>query len=121
MSIFKKKQNPVLQVVEKISGIGFFLVIASVIYFIIGSVVGLVGGDMLDWTFCGSVKHVFDVEWCGYEPHMGWAWGDLFIHRFINADLPWVMIVTGLVILAICLPLMNLLGYKYEKRSSRDL
>ncbi|MDE1900061.1 MAG: hypothetical protein KGI37_00260 [Alphaproteobacteria bacterium] len=112
--------TPAVRFLEKVSGVGFFLVIASVIYFIIGSVVGLVHGDMLAWTFCGSVHHIFGPDWCGYAPHTPWAWGDLFVHRFINAALPWVMIVLGLVLLAVTLPLMNALGYKYQRPNNQD-
>ena len=42
--------------VEILNTIGFALIVGSVIYFIIGNVVSVVHGDMLDWTFCGSAQ-----------------------------------------------------------------
>lgn len=110
----------VLRAVELISSAGYFLVIASIAYFILGAVTGLVGGDMMKWTFCGSVHHLFGANWCGFTPDTGWAWGNMFVNKLLNAVLPWVMMVAGLVILAVTLPALRALGFQYKTRDNRD-
>ncbi|MDE2029562.1 MAG: hypothetical protein KGI97_03255 [Alphaproteobacteria bacterium] len=117
---YKSPKSLLLTVVEKIYTVAYFLIIAGVVYFILGAVTSLVGGQMLHWTFCGAAHSVFGVDWCGYTPHTGWAWGDLFVHRLINAALPWTMIVIGVVGVCVCWPIMNSLGFKLNHRDNRD-
>lgn len=111
---------PLLRAVEAASAVGYFLVIASIAYFILGAVTGLVGGDMMKWTFCGSAHYLFGANWCDFTPNTGWVWGDNFVHKLVNAVLPWVMMVAGLALLAICLPTMRALGFQHKTRDNKD-
>jgi hypothetical protein len=97
-------------VVEKLTSFGFFLIVAAVIYFILGSVARLVHGDMLDWTFCGSAHHVLGVEWCDIEGSTGEAGINHFIHRLLNVTLPWFMMFWGFALVALCSLALKLLG-----------
>jgi hypothetical protein len=117
MDQFKKA---VIRAVEVINGFGFSLIVGSVIYFIIGSIAGLVGGEMLNWTFCGSAHRLLDVDWCGIQGDTGEAGFDHFIHRLFNVTIPWFMMFWGFVLTGISSLLLNVLGYKYRPPGSTD-
>ena len=99
--------------IEAVNSAGFALIIGSIIYFILGSVASLVGGKMLEWTFCGSVHHLGGPDWCPIEGSTGNPAINYFIHHLINAPLPWFMIFWGFVITGICALLLKLLDHKY--------
>ena len=90
------------------NGFGFMLIVGSVLYFIIGNVVTLVHGDMLDWTFCSSAHRLFGVEWCGIDGGISESGLDHFIHRLMNVTIPWFMMLWGVVIVSLCSVLFKL-------------
>ena len=104
---------------EILNTIGFALIVGSVIYFIIGNVVSVVHGDMLDWTFCGSANHLLGVEWCGIEGHTGEVWFDQFVHRLMNVTIPWFMMFWGVLIAGVSSLVLKILGYQYVPPSNR--
>lgn len=99
--------------IEAVNSVGFSLIIGSIIYFIIGSVASLVGGKMLEWTFCGSVHRLGGPDWCGIEGSTGNAALNYFIHHLINAPIPWFMIFWGFVLTGICALLLKMLDHQY--------
>ena len=102
-----------IRFVEAMSTLGFSLIVGSVIYFIIGSVVVVVHGHMLDWTFCGSMHYMFGVEWCGIEGNTGEPAVNHFIHHLMNVTIPWFGIFWGFLLVALSSLLLKLLDYKY--------
>ena len=98
---------------------GFALIVGSIVYFIIGNVASLVQSSMLDWTFCGTAHRLMGVEWCGVTGETSDASVNHFVHRLVNATLPWFMLFWGLVLVGISIPLLKLLGYSYA-RASRE-
>ncbi|MGB9152952.1 MAG: hypothetical protein WCD70_07680 [Alphaproteobacteria bacterium] len=109
------------RITEVANSIGFSLIIGAVIYFIIGSVASLVGGKMLDWTFCSSAHHLFGVEWCGIASPTGGSGLKYIIHRLLNVPLPWLMIFWGFVLTALCSVLLKLLDQPYTPPGSKKL
>ena len=111
--------KPLIRFVEIINTFGFALIVGSVVYFIIGNVVSVVHGDMLDWTFCGSAHHLLGVEWCGVEGHTGEAWFDQFIHSLLNVTIPWFMMFWGIVLASVSSLLLKVLGHRYVPPGGR--
>ncbi len=105
--------------VEAVNSLGFSLIIGAVIYFIIGSVAGLVHGTMLSWTFCGSAHYLFGVEWCGIEGSTREAVINHLIHRLLNVPLPWFMMFWGFVLVGLCSLLLKLLDKQYPRLHDR--
>jgi hypothetical protein len=99
---------------EALDTVGFALIVASVVYFIIGTVAGVVHGNMLDWTFCGSAHYLFDVEWCGIEGTTAEPAFNHFIHRLMNVSLPWFGIFWGFLLVGISSVFLKILEYKYS-------
>jgi ABC-type microcin C transport system permease subunit YejE len=120
--------NPVKQhlarAIDLVNSFGFALIIGAVIYFIIGSVASLVGGAMLDWTFCGSVHRLAGINWCGFGEPSGGSLVRYLLHRLMNVPLPWFMLFWGFVLTAVCSLLLKLLDSEYRppgrKRSGDD-
>jgi len=108
-----------LRIVEFLNTLGFALIIGSVVYFIIGNVVSVVHGNMLDWTFCGSAHRWFGVEWCGIEGNTGEAAINNFIHRLMNVTIPWFMMFWGIVLAGVSSLFLKLLGYRYTPPGGR--
>jgi len=108
-----------IRAVEIINGFGFSLIVGSVIYFIIGSVAGLVGGEMLDWTFCGSAHRLLDVDWCRVQGATNEPWLNHLIRHVINATIPWFMMFWGFVLTGISSLLLKILGYRYRPPGAR--
>jgi len=117
----QKAQAAVIRAFEVIDTFGFALIVGAVIYFILGFICGLVGGHILDYTFCNTAHHLIGVEWCGVEGHTGDAIFDQFIHKLMNVTLPWFMIFCGFVLTGISALALKLLNYKYVPPSAKDL
>jgi hypothetical protein len=109
----------VIIAVERLTSLGFLLIIGAVIYFILGSVARLVNSDMLDWTFCGSAHRLLGVEWCGIEGATGEAAFNHFIHRLLNVTVPWFMMFWGFALVGLCSVLLKLLGKEYPRFNDR--
>jgi hypothetical protein len=109
-------KTALLRITEILNGLGFSLIVGSIVYFIIGNVTSVVHGNMLDWTFCGSAHHLFGVEWCEIEGHTHEAWLNQFIHRLMNVTLPWFMMFWGFVLVGVCSVLMKALEYQIPFR-----
>jgi hypothetical protein len=110
----------ITRTVEMFDTLGFALIVGSVVYFILGSVAGLVGGRMLDWTFCGSAHYLLGVEWCGITGDTDEAPINHFIHRLMNVTLPWFGIFWGFVLVGVCAVLLKLLDYQYVPPGSKN-
>jgi hypothetical protein len=106
---------------EIIDTAGFALIVFAVMYFIIGFICNLVGGHILDYTFCGSAHTLIGVEWCGLEGHTGEAIFDQFVHKLMNVTLPWFMIFCGFIMTGISALMLRILGYQYVPPSAKDL
>ncbi|MDR3448413.1 MAG: hypothetical protein P4M15_01455 [Alphaproteobacteria bacterium] len=115
-----KARETALRAVEAVHTLGFSLIVASVVYFIIAEVVKLVGSDMLDWSFCGSVHYWGGPNWCGVEPTTGMAWFNTFGHKLLTVPLPWFMIFWGFLLVGICFFLLQALGFQYNKSINKD-
>ncbi len=116
-------KEAVIRAIELVNGFGFALIIGAVIYFILGSVTKLVGGHMLDWTFCGSLHYFFDANpACVPNDLTGEDGFDAFIfHLFTKVTLPWIMILIGLLLTGISSLLLNILDYKYVPPRAKKL
>jgi hypothetical protein len=104
-----------IRIVEFLDTIGFALIVGSVVYFIIGTVVGVVHGHMLDWTFCGSAHYLAGVEWCGIEGDTSEPAINHFIHRLVNVTLPWFAMFCGIILVAASSFILKLLSYRYSR------
>ena len=98
---------------EIVNTVGFALITGAIIYFIIGSVAGLVHGNMLDWTFCGSAHTLLHVDWCTLKGNTGVPFVDTFIHRLVNVTIPWFMLFWGFLLVALSTLGLKLLGHDY--------
>ena len=112
-------KKPLTRVVDAVNSLGFSFIIGAILYFIIGSVASLVGGKMLDWTFCGSAHYLAHVEWCGIGTPTGGSAVRYFTHRLMNVPLPWLMLAVGFALTAICSLLLKMLGYRYSPPGSK--
>jgi hypothetical protein len=110
----QKAKQIATRAVEMVNVAGFALIVGAVIYFIIGSVANLVGGHMLDWTFCGSAYRLAGVEWCDIDVSTGEAGLDHFIRHLFNVTLPWFAIFWGVIMTALSSLFLKLLGYRYR-------
>jgi hypothetical protein len=104
-----------IRLVEILNGLGFALIVGSVVYFIIGNVAALAHGTMLDWTFCGTAHRLLGVEWCGVTGDTNDPSVNHFVHHLINTTLPWFMLFWGFILVGISVPLLKLLGYTYAR------
>ena len=102
--------HPIVAIIEFFNSIGFSLIIGGIIYFIIGSVASLVNSTMLDWTLCGSARHLFDLEWCSFGEADGTHSVKYFMHRLLNVALPWFMLFWGFVLTAFCAIILRFVG-----------
>lgn len=100
-----------LRAIETVCTIGYFMIVGSVVYFIIGAVARQVHHNMLDWTMCGTLLGLFHADACNYAPHLGFEGLDHFAHRVVTAPIPWFMMAVGLMLVGLSLPLIKLLSY----------
>ena len=112
--------KPIPKALDNISALGYLSVVGGIMYLVLAWAAHLVNGNLVGWTFCGTLHRLGAADWCALPSVTGWVLPDHVILFILNLPLPWFMIVAGITIIAFCSALVSLYDYRRPLRDNRD-